>query len=116
MTQITQQAVIGPGASIIDGIKAQVAVMAARTDFKVRPTAIYINPLTVDLIDREAKAQHIDLGTVAVAAGIEVKSINTVVGPLPLISEPWLARLRPARLCSASRLPRLASARIGLSS
>lgn len=91
LTQITQQAVIGPGASIIDGIKAQVAVMAARTDFKVRPTGIYLNPLTADLIDREAKAQHIDLGTMDVAAGVEVKAINTVVGKLPLISEPWLA-------------------------
>src|SRR5579883_1481813 len=90
LTQITQQAVILPGASIIDGIKAQVAAAAARTDFKVRFTGIYLNPILADLIDREAKAQHIDLGTVVVA-GVSVKAISTVMGDLPLISDPWLA-------------------------
>jgi hypothetical protein len=90
LKQITTQAVIAPGASIIDGVKAQVASMAARTDFKVKPTAIYLNPILADLIDREAKASKIDLGTVVVA-GVSVKAISTVVGDLPLISEPWLA-------------------------
>lgn len=91
LTQITQQAVIAPGASIVDGLKAEVALMAARTDFKVRPTGIYISPILSDLIDRESKAQHIDLKTVEVVVGVSVKAISTVVGDLPLISDPWLA-------------------------
>jgi hypothetical protein len=91
LTQITQQSVIAPGASIVDGLKAQVAAMAARTDFKVKPTAIYMTPVLADLIDRESKAQHIDLKTVEVVAGVSVKAISTVVGDLPLISDPWLA-------------------------
>jgi hypothetical protein len=90
LTQITQQFVIAPGASLIDGIKAEVALMVSNTTYKVRPTAIYLNPVTADIIDREAKAFHIDLGTVGIAAGVEVKAINTVAGALPLIAEPWL--------------------------
>lgn len=96
LTQITQQSVIAPGASIIDGLKAQVAVMAARTDFKVKPTAIYLNPILADFIDREAKAFKIDLGTIVVA-GASVKAISTVVGDLPLISDPWLAKFAGAQ-------------------
>jgi hypothetical protein len=65
--------------------------MAARTDFVVKPTAIYMNPVLVDYIDRESKAQHIDLSTTMVA-GVSVKAISTVVGDLPLISDPWLAK------------------------
>jgi hypothetical protein len=68
LAQITQQFVIAPGASIIDAIKAQVALMSANQTFTVSPTAIYLNPVTVDLIDREAKAFHIDLGTTNVGA------------------------------------------------
>jgi hypothetical protein len=90
LAQITTQSVIAPGASIIDGVKAQVASLVAQTGFKVKPTGIYLNPLTADLIDREAKAQHIDLHCVNVAAGVSVKSLNTVAGDLPLISDPWL--------------------------
>lgn len=90
LTQITTQFVIAPGASIIDGIKAEVAALAAQTGFDVKPTGIYLNPITIDLIDREAKAQHIDLHTVNVVAGISVKAISTVVGDLPLLPDVWL--------------------------
>jgi hypothetical protein len=68
--------VIAPGASIVDGLKAAVAQMAAPTDFVVKPTGIYLNPILADLIDRESKAQHIELGTVMVA-GVSVKAIST---------------------------------------
>lgn len=91
LTQIVPQAVIAPGASIVDGLKAQIASMHARTDFKVKPTGIYMSPILVDLIDRESKAQKIDLRTVEVVAGVSVKAITTVVGELPLIPDPWLA-------------------------
>jgi hypothetical protein len=91
LTQISTQAVIAPGASIVDGLKSQVAQMAARTDFVVKPTAIYLNPVLADYIDRESKAQHIALSTVAVV-GVSVKAISPVVGELPLISDPWLQK------------------------
>jgi hypothetical protein len=91
LSQITTQYVIAPGASIVDGLKSAVAQMAARTDFVVKPTGIYLNPILADLIDRESKAQHIELSTTMVA-GVNVKAISTVVGDLPLISDPWLAK------------------------
>lgn len=89
LTQINQTAIVAPGSSIIDGIKAQVAYMAANTDFVVRPTAIVINPILGDYIDREAKATDIKLGEVIIA-GVKVSSIATQCGILPLIPEPWL--------------------------
>lgn len=90
LTQITNQATIAVGASIIDGLKAKVAAMFSNPTQAVRPTAIYLNPILADLIDREAKAQHIDLKTVEVAAGITVTAINTQAGLLPLIPEPYI--------------------------
>ena len=73
LNQITQQATIAPGASIIDGLKAQVAKMVANTSYMVRPTAIWVNPIVGDMIDREAKAQQITLNTVEVVGGVRVK-------------------------------------------
>jgi len=90
LTQITNQATIGLGASIIDGIKAKVAAMLANTTQAVRPTAIYLNPILNDLIDREAKAAHIDLRTAEVTAGVVVKYISTQAGDLPLIPDPFI--------------------------
>lgn len=90
LTQITNQATIGLGASIIDGLKAKVAAMLANTTQNVRPSAIYANPMLLDLIDREAKAQHIDLKTAEVVAGVTVKYISTQAGDLPLIPDPFI--------------------------
>src|SRR6185369_10723036 len=63
LAQVTQQFTIALGASIIDGIKAQIALMVANQTYVVRPTAIYVNPILADLIDQEAKASHIELKT-----------------------------------------------------
>lgn len=90
LTQITNQATIALGASIIDGIKAKVASMMANTTEAPRPTAVYVNPILNDLIDREAKAAHIELKTMEVAAGVVVTAINTQAGVLPLIPDPYL--------------------------
>ncbi len=89
LEQVTLQAVCAPGVSIIDTLKAEVAAMVANVEFKVRPTAIVINPILGDLIDREAKATHIELGTMEVVAGVKVKSIATQAGELPLIPTPY---------------------------
>lgn len=90
LTQISNQYTIGLGASIIDGIKAKVAAMFANPTQSPRPTAIYLNPILADLIDREAKASHIELGNIEVTAGVTVRSIATQAGILPLIPEPFI--------------------------
>ena len=48
---------IGTTASIVDGIKSTVAQMVANNGYYVRPTAIYANPVLLDLIDREMKTE-----------------------------------------------------------
>jgi hypothetical protein len=92
LNQITQTATIGIGASIVDGLKAAVAGLAARTDYKVMPTAIYVNPQLGDYIDRESKAMRIELAEVNIGGGVTVSALNTQVGKLPLISDRWLPK------------------------
>jgi hypothetical protein len=89
LRQISQQKQIALGASIIDGLKAQVAAIVANPTYKVRPTAIYVNPILGDLIDREAKASAIKLSEVVIA-GVTVEAIETQAGRLPLIPEAYL--------------------------
>ncbi|KAJ8135822.1 hypothetical protein OY671_010965, partial [Metschnikowia pulcherrima] len=89
-TQISNQATISLGASIIDGLKAKVASMLANTTQNVRPTAIYSNPILNDSIDREAKAAHIDLKTVEVVAGVHVKYVSAQAGESPSIPDPFI--------------------------
>ena len=90
LTQITQTSVIAPGASIIDGLKAEVALMVANTTYVVKPTAIYVNPILGDYMDREAKAANITFGEETVAAGVVVSKLRTQAGDLPLIPDVWL--------------------------
>jgi hypothetical protein len=79
---------IGVSASIVDGIKGVVAGMVASSSFAVRPTAIYANPVLLDLIDREMKAEfNVVLQTTQVAGGLTVKTLSTQAGDLPLIPE-----------------------------
>ena len=54
----------------------------------MRPTAIYANPVLLDLIDREMKTEfNVVLSTTEVAAGLQVKTLSTQAGELPLIPE-----------------------------
>jgi hypothetical protein len=74
--------------SIVDGLKAKVAEMVSNSSYEVRPTAIYANPVLLDLIDREMKSQfNVVLSTTEVAAGLRVKTLSTQAGELPLIPE-----------------------------
>jgi hypothetical protein len=83
-----QTTTIGTSASIVDGIKAQVASMVANSSFGVRPTAIYANPVLLDLIDREMKTEfNVVLNTTTVQGGFTVKTLSTQAGDLPLIPE-----------------------------
>jgi hypothetical protein len=74
--------------SIVDGLKSTVAQMVSNSSFEVRPTAIYANPVLLDLIDREMKQEfNVVLSSTEVSAGLKVKSLSTQAGELPLIPE-----------------------------
>jgi hypothetical protein len=74
--------------SMVDGLKSTVAQMVANSNYEVRPTAIYANPVLLDLIDREMKDQfNVVLSTTEVAGGLRVKALSTQAGELPLIPE-----------------------------
>ncbi|HTS07119.1 MAG TPA: hypothetical protein VMP68_16180 [Candidatus Eisenbacteria bacterium] len=79
---------IGTTASIVDGIKSTIASMVANSSYQVRPTAIYANPVLLDLIDREMKTEfNVVLNSVEITGGIHVKALSTQAGDLPLIPE-----------------------------
>ena len=79
---------IAKGSSIVNGIKTTVAQMVSNNLYQVRPTAIYANPMLLDLIDQEMKtAFNVVLNTVEVTGGLRVKALSTQAGDLPLIPE-----------------------------
>src|SRR5229473_6566689 len=79
---------IGTSASIVDGLKSTIAAMVANSSYAVRPTAIYSNPVLLDLIDREMKAEfNVVLNTVEITGGFRVKALSTQAGELPLIPD-----------------------------
>jgi len=74
--------------SIVDGLKSIIAGMVASSSYEVRPTAIYANPVLLDLIDREMKTDfNLVLSSTEVAGGLRVKTLSTQAGELPLIPE-----------------------------
>lgn len=79
---------IANNASIVDGLKSTVAQMVANSSYEVRPTAIYANPVLLDLIDREMKTEfNVVLSSTDVVGGLRVKTLSTQAGDLPLIPE-----------------------------
>ena len=79
---------IGTSASIVDGFKSTIAQMVANSNYGVRPTAIYANPVLLDLIDREMKSEfNVVLGTKEITSGFTVKMLSTQAGDIPLIPE-----------------------------
>jgi hypothetical protein len=74
--------------SIVDGLKSTIAQMLSNTSYGVRPTAIYANPVLLDLIDREMKTEYnVVLTTRNIEAGLTVKTLSTQAGDIPLIPE-----------------------------
>src|SRR5271170_1022868 len=79
---------IATTASIVDGLKSTIAEMVSNSSFDARPTAIYANPVLLDLIDREMKAEYnVVLATAQITGGLTVKTLSTQAGDLPLIPE-----------------------------
>jgi hypothetical protein len=79
--------------SLVDGVKDQVATIASRTDFEVKPSALYLNPVFANLFDREAKTVQLYMNEVEVIPGVIVKAIPTQVGLIPLIPDPSISNL-----------------------
>jgi hypothetical protein len=79
---------IATTASIVNGLKTTIAQMVSSSSFEVRPTAIYANPVLLDLIDQEMKAEfNVVLSTAQITGGLTVKMLSTQAGDLPLIPE-----------------------------
>ena len=79
---------IGASQSIVDGLKSTIAQMLSNTSYGVRPTAIYANPVLLDLLDREMKTEfNVVLQTKQIEGGFTVKMLSTQAGDIPLIPE-----------------------------
>ena len=73
---------------IVDTIKTTVAQMVASNGYYVRPTAIYANPVLLDLIDQEMKSEYnVVLNSDQITGGFRVKMLSTQAGDLPLIPD-----------------------------
>ena len=83
-----QTTTIGTSSSIVDGLKSTVAQMVSNNGYSVRPSAIYANPVLLDLIDREMKSEfNVVLNSDTITGGLRVKMLSTQAGDLPLIPD-----------------------------
>jgi hypothetical protein len=79
---------LGTSDLITDNLKATIALMVANSSYEVMPTAIYANPVLLDLIDREMKTEYnVVLNSVEIVAGYKVKALSTQAGEIPLIPD-----------------------------
>jgi len=79
---------VGVADPIVDNLKSTIAAMVANSSYEVRPTAIYGNPVLLDLIDREMKTEfNVVLNSVEITGGIKVKALSTQAGEIPLIPD-----------------------------
>jgi hypothetical protein len=85
--------VIPASGSLVDSVKLQVATMASRIDFEVRPSALYTNPLCLNLFDKEAKTFQLYFNTLEILPGVIVEAIPTQMGILPLIGDPGITNI-----------------------
>lgn len=90
LTQINRTATIASSARIVDGLKAEVAALMAQTQFAVRPTAVYVNPVLGDLIDQEERLNQRQIEKTMVTGGLLVTALATQAGMLPIIPDSFL--------------------------
>ena len=82
--------------SIANGITTAIAALAARQDYEVRPSGIYMNPTFSNLLNIEAKAFLLYFNSVEIMPGVVVKALPTDMGELPIITDPFLTNLPAA--------------------
>jgi hypothetical protein len=94
-SQITNTFTVGVGASIVSAIRAKVAAMVGSEKYEVMPTAIYIQPIAHYHMTEEVRLA-VESGKMSdpfgktVVAGLEVPTIMTAAGLLPIIPEPFM--------------------------
>lgn len=93
---VPQTFAVAATGSLVNGVKTQVANMASRTDYEVRPSAAYANPVFLDLFDQEAKSFQLYFNKVEILPGVIVEAIPTQMGLLPLISDPAITNANAA--------------------
>lgn len=86
----SQNVAISATGSLVDAVKTQVAAMVSRTDFEVKPSGFYGNPMGLDLFDQEAKTLQLYYNETEVVPGVIVKAIPTQAGLIPLIPDAGL--------------------------
>lgn len=86
----SQNVTVSATGSLVDSLKTQVAKMVSRTDFEVKPSAMYGSPLTCDLFDKEAKSFQLYYNETEIQPGVIVKAIPTQAGLMPLVPEPFI--------------------------
>lgn len=89
---ITKTGSVAKTDSIVDGIRREVAKMVANKAYRVRPTAIYIDPIALDELEKEVKnatttMKNVMAREVEVVPGLIVPALATAAGILPLIPE-----------------------------
>lgn len=99
ITQLTNASAVdnvGQDTLIHRAVKTTVATIMAQEDYNVAPTAVYMNPLVLDMIENE---QEDDTGNfrrilsereVEIIPGVKVRYIQTAAGALPVITDPLL--------------------------
>lgn len=93
--QINRTATIASTASIIDGLKAEVAALVAQYQFYVRPSAVYVTPQLGDLIDQEERLNQRQIPQTVlntVTGGLQVNMLSTQAGALPIIPDPFVTQ------------------------
>ncbi|ANY70417.1 hypothetical protein BBD42_30905 [Paenibacillus sp. BIHB 4019] len=93
--QITNTFAVSPAASIVASIRAKVAAMVSSELYALMPTAIYIHPIGHHYLEQEQEASGNNQTQISnlrktVVAGLEVMSIMTAAGVLPIIPEPFM--------------------------
>jgi hypothetical protein len=93
LKQITQTGTISASTKISTAIRSEVARLAANTAYDVKPSAIYMNPLTIDIMEQEEEKDNNTRKnyTVEIVPGVSVSGIMTCMGVLPVIPDCSLA-------------------------
>lgn len=91
--QVTTTAItITSSTAVIPTIRTQVAKLMSNASYVVKPSAIYVHPLLIDIIEAEwSTASNGVLPQVEVVPGISVSGIRTAAGALPLIADPYFS-------------------------
>lgn len=95
LNQVQKTAVIASGASIIDGLRTQVATLMNDIAHLVVPTAIYINPMAADKLEQEARNSNAAVKFIQTdisdgKVGVRVTGLVTAAGVLPIVVDPFL--------------------------